>query len=123
LRQADVVSLHAPLTNETRGMIGAQELALMKKTALLINAARGGLVDEMALAEALKTGHLGGAGIDVLSAEPPRAGNPLLDLHLPNLIVTPHIAWASGQAQEFLAEDVVQSIEAFAAGKPRNLVS
>jgi len=123
LRQADIVSLHTPFTSDTRGMIGAKELSLMKKSALLINAGRGGLVDEAALAEALKSGRLGGAGVDVLSQEPPRDGNPLLDLHLPNLIVTPHIAWASRQAQEFLAEDVVQNIEAFIAGKPRNLVA
>ena len=95
----------------------------MKHSALLINAARGGLVDEVALAAALKEGRLGGAGIDVLSTEPPRQGNPLLDLHLPNLIVTPHIAWTSLQAQAILAEEVVKNIEAFVAGNPRNLVS
>ncbi len=123
LKRSDVLSLHTPITDETRGLIGKSELTLMKKTAFLINTARGGLVDEVALAEALKTGRLGGAGIDVLSKEPPRDGNPLLDLHLPNLIVTPHIAWTSRQAQELLAEEVIQNIEAFVAGKPRNLVT
>ncbi len=123
LRQSDVVSLHAPLTEKTQRLIGETELSLMKKTALLINTARGGLVDDAALADALKAGRLGGAGIDVLSREPPRDGNPLLDLHLPNLIVTPHIAWTSRQAQEVLAEEVILNIEAFVAGKPRNLVT
>jgi len=123
LRRSDVISLHVPLTEETRGLIGAKELAMMKRTALLLNTARGGLIDEAALAEALKSGRLGGAGMDMLSQEPPRDGNPLIDLRLPNLIVTPHIAWASRQAQELLAEEVIQNIEAFVAGKPRNLVS
>jgi len=123
LRNADVISLHAPLTDETRNLIGAPELAVMKKGALLINTARGGLVDEKALAEALKSGRLEGAGIDVLSQEPPKEGNPLLDLKLPNLIITPHIAWTSRQTQKILAEEVVKNIEAFAAGKPRNLIS
>jgi len=123
LKRADVVSLHAPLNDQTRSILGAAELALMKATALLINTARGGLVDEKALADALKSGLLGGAGVDVLSTEPPREGNPLLDIHLPNLIVTPHIAWTSRQAQEALAEEVVKNIEAFAVGKPQNVVS
>jgi len=123
LRRADVVSLHTPLTDQTRHLIGPTELALMKRSALLINAARGGLVDEQALADALRQGRLGGAGIDVLSTEPPRSGNPLLELKLPNLLVTPHIAWTSRQAQELLAEEVVKNIEAYAAGKPRNIVS
>ena len=123
LRRSDVVSLHIPLNDHTRNLIGAAELALMKRSALLINTARGGVVDEAALAAALREGRLGGAGVDVLSAEPPRQGNPLLELHLPNLIITPHIAWTSRQAQEILAEEVIKNIEAFAAGKPRNLVS
>jgi glycerate dehydrogenase len=123
LKQADIVSLHTPLNDQTRNLIGARELALMKLTAILINTARGGLVDERELAEVLKTGRLGGAGVDVLSKEPPREGNPLLDLHLPNLIVTPHVAWTSRQAQEVLAEEVIKNIEAFVAGTPRNLVS
>jgi glycerate dehydrogenase len=123
LRRSDIVSLHLPLTEETRGLIGSRELALMKPTALLINTARGGLVDEAALAQALKMGKLGGAGIDVLSKEPPLDANALIGLHLPNLLITPHIAWTSRQAQELLAEEVIKNIEAFVAGKPRNLVS
>ena len=94
----------------------------MKKGAILINTARGGLVDEKALAEVLKSGRLEGAGLDVLSQEPPKDGNPLLDLKLPNLIVTPHVGWTSRQAQETLAEEVVRNIEAFVAGNPRNIV-
>ena len=114
---------HAPLNDQTQGLIGPAELGLMKRTAPLINTARGGLVDEDALIIALREGRLAGAGVDVLSKEPPREGNPLIDTHLPNLIVTPHIAWTSRQAQEILAEEVVKNIEAFAAGKPRNIVT
>jgi glycerate dehydrogenase len=123
LKHSDVVSVHFPLTPETRGWIGAAELAMMKPEALLINTARGGLVDEAALAKALKSGSLGGAGVDVLSEEPPRNGNPLLDPEIPNLIVTPHVAWASRQAQAMLAEEIVKNMEAFVAGKPRNVVT
>jgi glycerate dehydrogenase len=123
LAESDVVTLHVPLTPDTRGLIGERELGLMKKSAILINTARGGVVDEAALADALKRKVIAGAGVDVLSQEPPRAGNPLLDLHLPNLIVTPHVGWASRQAQTILAEEVVRNMEAFVAGKPRNVVS
>jgi len=121
LESADVVSLHLPLSESTRHLIGARELALMKPGALLINTARGGLVDEAALAEALRSGRIG-AGFDVLSQEPPRAGNPLLDLRLPNFILTPHIAWASLGAMQTLADMLVDNIEAWAAGAPRNLL-
>src|SRR6202045_3225351 len=92
LATADIVSLHCPLTDSTRGLIGERELALMKTDALLINTARGALIDSEALAAALKAGRLGGAGIDVLPQEPPESGDPLLDSQLPNLLVTPHIA-------------------------------
>jgi glycerate dehydrogenase len=122
LRQSDVVSLHCPLNDQTRDLVGAAELAKMKSDAVLINTARGGLVDADALADALRGGVIGGAGIDVLVEEPPRGGNPLLDLDLPNLIVTPHIAWASGAAMRILADQLIGNIEAFAAGAPRNLV-
>jgi glycerate dehydrogenase len=98
LPQVDVLSLHCPLTPETRGLIGAEELALMKPDALLINTARGGIINEGALAAALLTGRLGGAGIDVLATEPPGSDSPLLQQPIPNLIVTPHIAWASRQS-------------------------
>lgn len=104
LRQADVVSLHCLLTPETRNLIGAAELATMKPDALLINTSRGGLVDEQALAEALRAGALGGAGFDVLTEEPPVNGNPLLADDIPNLIVTPHSAWASREARQRIIE-------------------
>jgi glycerate dehydrogenase len=123
LRGSDVLSLHAALTEETRHMIGEGELRRMKSHAILINTARGGLVDEEALAKALKEGAIGGAGIDVLSEEPPRHGNPLLELDLPNLIVTPHVAWASEEAMQGLADQLVENIEAFQRGEPRNLVT
>lgn len=123
LRVSDVVTLHAPLSEETRGMIGALELKMMKPHAILINTARGGLVDEAALAEALRAGKIAGAGVDVLSEEPPRAGNPLLDGGVPNLIVTPHVAWASAGAMQALADQLVDNIEAFVRGEPRNLLT
>ncbi|WP_323753602.1 D-2-hydroxyacid dehydrogenase [Marinobacter sp.] len=100
LAQADVLSLHCLLTEETRNLIGERELGLMKPTALLINTSRGGLVDESALVKALRAGHIAGAGFDVLTEEPPRNGNPLLAENIPNLIVTPHSAWASREARQ-----------------------
>lgn len=123
LGEADIVSLHAPLTPATRNLIGERELGLMKKTALLINTARGGLVDERALAAALRAGRIAGAGFDVLTTEPPREGNPLLDPDIPNLILTPHTAWASSEAVQALIDQVIDNVEAFAAGSPRNLVT
>ncbi|WP_426194849.1 D-2-hydroxyacid dehydrogenase [Massilia sp. DWR3-1-1] len=122
LATADVISLHLPLNDKTRHMIGAAELASMKPTALLINTARGGLVDELALAAALKAGTIGGAGFDVLTKEPPTDGNPLLELDQPNFILTPHIAWASAGAMQTLADMLVDNIEAFVAGAPTNVV-
>ena len=95
----------------------------MKKTALLINTARGGLVDEAALAAALRSQAIGGAGFDVLSHEPPLPDNPLLGLRLPNFILTPHVAWASAGAMQTLADMLVDNIEAWAAGAPRNVVA
>ena len=123
LRLSDVLSLHCPLTEETKNLIAAEELAQMKREALLINTARGGLIDDNALLDALKAGRLAGAGIDVLRVEPPREGNPLLDVDLPNLIVTPHNAWASRQAMQTLADQLVDNLEAFVRGEPRNLVN
>jgi glycerate dehydrogenase len=123
MAEADVISLHTPLTPETRHMIGAREFALMKPSAILINAARGNLVDESALVDALKSGRIAGAGFDVLSVEPPRDGNPLLDLDLPNFILTPHVAWSSREAMQGLADQLVDNIEAFVAGTPRNVVT
>jgi glycerate dehydrogenase len=122
LATSDVISLHLPLTEQTRHMIGAAELARMKKNAILINTARGGLVDEAALAEALKNGVIAGAGFDVLSKEPPVPDNPLLKLNLPNFVLTPHVAWASGGAMQTLADMLVENIDAWAAGAPKNLV-
>jgi glycerate dehydrogenase len=123
LRLSDVLSLHCPLTEETKNLIGPEEIAQMKREALLINTARGGLIDDHALLDALKAGRLAGAGIDVLRVEPPREGNPLLEVDLPNLIVTPHNAWASRQAMQTLADQLVDNLEAFVRGEPRNLVN
>jgi len=123
LKQADVISLHTPLTPATRHMIAAREFGLMKPAAILINTARGNLVDEAALVDALKSQRIGGAGFDVLAVEPPREGNPLLDLDLPNFILTPHVAWSSREAMQTLADQLVDNIEAFVAGTPRNAVS
>lgn len=123
LRVSNVLSLHCPLTEETRDLIGAEELAQMKRDALLINTARGGLIDDHALLEALKSEKIGGAGIDVLRVEPPREGNPLLEADLPNLIVTPHNAWASKQAMQTLGSQLIDNLEAFVRGEPRNLVT
>ncbi len=122
LRECDVITLHAPLTPETRNMIGAAELKAMKKSAILINTARGGLVDEAALAAALKAGEIAGAGFDVLTQEPPTNGNPLLDLGIPNLILTPHVAWASREAMQILSDQLVENIELFVGGTPRHVV-
>jgi glycerate dehydrogenase len=123
LREADVVTLNLPLTPQTRNLIGAKELASMKKTAILINTARGGIVDEQALADALRNGVIAGAGFDVLTVEPPKQGNVLLDPTIPNLIVTPHVAWASKEAMQVLADQLVDNIDAFVAGEPRNVVT
>jgi glycerate dehydrogenase len=123
LRTADVVSLHVPLTPATRGLIGAAELAAMRPDAILINTARGGLVDEAALARALRDGTIGGAGFDVLSQEPPAPDHPLLQLDLPNFVLTPHNAWASAQAMQALADQLVDNLEAFVAGTPRHMVA
>lgn len=122
LRLSDVLSLHCPLTKETKNLIGAAELKQMKRSAILINTARGGLIDDHALIEALKNGWIAGAGIDVLRNEPPRDGNPLLDVDLPNLIVTPHNAWASRQAMQTLADQLIDNLEAFIRGEPQNLI-
>jgi len=118
MRRSDVVTLHVPLNEETRNMIGHEELSLMKRWAILINCARGGVVDEWALAGALRKGRIGGAGIDVLSSEPPGLGNPLLDPDLPNIIVTPHVAWAGTRAQQTLADRLVDNNEDFINRQP-----
>lgn len=122
IRSADVVSLNCPLTPQTANMIGEAELQQMKPGAILINCGRGGLVDEAALVAALKYGQIGGAGFDVLTQEPPRDGNPLLKARLPNLIVTPHIAWASQEAANRLFDILLDNINRFVASNPQNLV-
>jgi glycerate dehydrogenase len=126
LRQSDVLSLHCPLTEATRGLIGEVELRAMKPDAVLINCARGGIVVEAALARALREGWILGAGFDVLTTEPPRAGNELLDPELlaaANFVLTPHVAWASDAAMQALADQTIDNIEAFARGEPRNRVA
>jgi glycerate dehydrogenase len=122
LQHSDVLSLHCPLTEETKNLISGEELRMMKPSAILINTARGGLVDDVALVEALRSGQIAGAGIDVLRIEPPQEGNALLKAALPNLIITPHNAWASRQAMETLADQLIDNLEAFVRGEPRNLV-
>jgi glycerate dehydrogenase len=123
LRESDIITLHTPLTPETRNMIGLEQLRMMKRTALLINTARGGLVDEKALVVALQDGTIAGAGFDVLTKEPPKEGNPLLNLRQPNFILTPHIAWASDGAMQFLADQLIDNVEKFIAGTPQHLVT
>ena len=111
LPQVDVLSLHCLLTDETRDLIGARELKMMKNDALLINTSRGGLVNEQALADALRAGEIGGAGFDVLTEEPPRHGNPLLADDVPNLIVTPHSAWASREARQRIVDITARNLD------------
>ncbi|MFO1371590.1 MAG: 2-hydroxyacid dehydrogenase [Candidatus Competibacteraceae bacterium] len=122
LPQVDVLSLHCPLTPATRGLIGPWELALMRRDAILINTARGGLVDEALLADALRKGALGGAGVDVLSLEPPVDGNPLLAPDIPNLIVTPHCAWGSRESRQRMVGQLVENIEGYLSGVPIRVV-
>jgi glycerate dehydrogenase len=121
LRESDVVSLHSPLFPETQGMINAKTLSMMKPTAFLINTSRGPLVVDQDLADALNAGRLAGAGLDVLSVEPPAADNPLLSAR--NCLVTPHIAWATKEARQRLMELVVENLRAFLSGQPRNVVN
>ncbi len=120
-RQSDVLSLHCPLTPETRLLVNEERLSWIKPTAFLLNTSRGMLVDEMALADALNSGRLAGAGLDVLSAEPPPAGNPLLTAK--NCIITPHLAWATRAARARLMKVAVENVKAFLAGRPQNVVN
>ena len=122
LEQSDVVSLHCPLTDETRNLIGAGELERMKNDALLINTARGALVDSGALAAALSTGRLGAAAIDVLATEPPAEGDPLLDYKGDNLVLTPHIAWASNVSRQNAVNELAENVRSFIEGNDRNRV-
>ena len=122
LKLADVVTLHCPINDQTRNMIAAPQLATMKPHALLINTARGGLVNETDLAKALKNGTIGGAGFDVLTEEPPVNGNPLLEADVPNLILTPHSAWFALEARKRAVQKVKENLEAFWAGQELNRV-
>lgn len=123
LARADYLSLHCPLTRESLGLIGADAIRQMKPGAILINTARGGLVDAEALLAALADGRLAGAGIDVMDTEPPPATHPLLDTRRPNLIVTPHIAWAAREARQRAIEELAANVAAYQRGEPRNRVS
>lgn len=118
LPQVDALTLHCPLNEHTRHMIGAPELALLKPSAFVVNTARGGIIDEQALADALRRGHLGGAATDVLSVEPPVDGNPLLADDIPRLIVTPHSAWGSVEARQRIIGQLAENATAFFAGQP-----
>lgn len=122
LRECDAVTLHCPLTDDTRGLIGERELGLMKSNAILVNTARGGLVDAAALAAALADGVIAAAAIDVLSQEPPVDGDPLLDYQGSNLILTPHIAWASVEARQNAINEVALNVRSFQEGGGRNRV-
>src|SRR5688572_9142867 len=122
LPELDVLTLHCPLTDATRGLIGRERLARMKPDAVLINTARGALVDARALADALRERKLGGAGIDVLEREPPPPGHPLLDPSIPNLIVTPHIAWAAREARQRCLDELALNVLSFLSGGRRNRV-
>ena len=126
LAEADAISLHCPLTAETLNLIGEPELRAMKRSALIINTARGGIVDEAALIRALKEGWIAGAGFDAITVEPPPADHPMLDpalLALPNFLLTPHVAWSSRPAMQTLADQLIDNIEAFVAGAPKNRVA
>ncbi|MGF1700678.1 D-2-hydroxyacid dehydrogenase [Photobacterium makurazakiensis] len=123
ISHADIISLHCPLTEQTTNLISKPELESMKNSALLLNTARGGLIDEQALVDALKSGSIAGAGIDVFTAEPAPHDNPLIaNANLPNLLLTPHVAWGSDSAIQGLADRLIDNLNAFAAGTPQNRV-
>ncbi|MDH5393007.1 MAG: glycerate dehydrogenase [Gammaproteobacteria bacterium] len=123
LPQLDVLSLHCPLTEETRHVISTQEIRALPEGAILINSARGGIVDEKALLAAIESGHLGGAATDVLTTEPPAEHHILLQKNYPNLIVTPHIAWASIESRQRLIDQLAFNISEYLSGRPRNIVN
>lgn len=123
LPEIDVLSLHCPLTDASRNLLNAERLGRMRRGGILLNTARGGLVEPVALAEALRSGHLAGAGIDVLEPEPPPADHPLLAPDIPNLVLTPHTAWAAHLARQNVILEVARNIESFVAGTPRNVVA
>lgn len=119
---ADVISIHCPLTEETEGLFDAAVMRRMKRSALLINTARGGLVDEQDLADCLRQGEIAGAGIDVLSVEPPPPEHPLLAVDIPNLLLTPHNAWATRDTRQALVEQIARMIRAYERDQPFNRV-
>ena len=123
LARADVISLHCPLNDQTRNLLGEAELKALKPGCVIINVGRGGLVDETALIAALKYGGLGGAGFDVITNEPPTEGNPLVNTHLPHLIVTPHMAWGSQEAMTRLFHMLIDNINKGMAGTPQSVVA
>lgn len=124
LKTADAISLHCPLTAQTENLISSEEFQMMKPNCVLVNAGRGGLVEEVALVEALRSGEIAGAGVDVFTAEPADESNPLLaNSDLPNLLLTPHVAWGSDSAIQKLADILMDNIDAFAAGAAQNLVT
>jgi glycerate dehydrogenase len=120
-RRSDVVTLHCPLTDETRALVNRERLAMMKHSAFLINTSRGGLVDEPALEDALNSGRIAGAGLDVLSAEPPPISHPLLRTQ--NCFITPHLAWATRSARMRLLNEAIENVRAFLSGSIRNVVN
>ncbi|MBO6518451.1 MAG: D-2-hydroxyacid dehydrogenase [Rhodospirillales bacterium] len=123
LSESDVITMHCPLMDSTRNLLGPAEFDQMKKRPLVINTARGGLVDEQALVDALKAGKIAGAAFDVVTTEPVPDGHPFLDvMDMPNFILTPHVAWASIEAIQGLADQMVDNIDAYVAGSPRNVV-
>jgi glycerate dehydrogenase len=121
--QSDVISLHCPLTPETKNLFDLKTFKSMKKNALLINTARGGLINDEALLHALENGSIAGAALDVLDREPPAADHPLLTSGLPNLIVTPHIAWAAKEARQRALDEIAKNIACYLKGEPRNVVT
>ena len=123
LPQIDALTLHCPLNEHTRNFIGARQLSLLKPGAFVLNTARGGLIDEQALADALRSGHLGGAATDVLSVEPPTQGNPLLAADIPRLIVTPHNAWGSREARQRIVGQLTENALGFFSGTAQRVVS
>ena len=123
LPRVDALTFHCPLNEHTRNFIGARELAMLKPGAFVVNTARGGIIDEQALAHALRSGHLGGAATDVLSVEPPRDGNPLLAADIPRLIITPHSAWGSREARQRIVGQLCENAEAFFNGTALRVVS
>lgn len=122
LERSDIVSLHCPLTEETQNLMGAAEFRRMKRNAILVNTARGGLVDSQALVDALRAGRLGGAGVDVLRQEPPVDGDPLLDYEGDDLILTPHIAWATVEARQTAIDELAKNVTSFLGDGRRNRV-